>query len=36
MKKLLVLLTVFLMVFGLSACKAKEKTFELALITDKG
>ncbi len=37
MKKLLILLTVFLMVFGLAACSTpKAKTFELALITDKG
>jgi len=37
MKKLLILLTVFLMVFGLAACSTpKDDTFELALITDKG
>lgn len=37
MKKLLILLTVFLMVFGLAACsKPEDKGFELALITDVG
>lgn len=37
MKKLLILLTVSLMVFGLAACSTpKAKTFELALITDIG
>lgn len=36
MKKLLVILSILLMVMGLTACAPKKETYEIAMITDKG